>query len=60
VQGRGAAYLGVCVGMPALASAGLEFGEPRGSTGSAAQVRAAGAVEPLFKVPHMGWNALTR
>jgi len=56
---RGAPFLGVCVGMQLLATRGLEFGETAGLgwiEGEVAQIR---PNRPRFKVPHMGWNALT-
>jgi glutamine amidotransferase len=58
VRRRGAPFLGVCVGMQLMASAGLEFGETPGLDWIAGEVR---RIEPQgrqFKVPHMGWNAL--
>jgi len=56
---RGAPFLGVCVGMQLLATRGLEFGETAGLgwiEGEVAQITPSAA---HFKVPHMGWNALT-
>ena len=59
VRGRGAPFLGVCVGMQLMATRGLEFGETPGLDWIAGEVR---RLEPAgsrrFKVPHMGWNAL--
>jgi len=59
VRGRGAAFLGVCVGMQLLASRGLEFGETPGLGWIEGEVRRITPSSHHFKVPHMGWNALT-
>lgn len=59
VQARGAPFLGICVGMQLLASRGLEFGETAGLDWIGGDVRVLTPSEPRFKVPHMGWNALT-
>ena len=59
VDRRGRPFLGVCVGMQLLATRGLEFGETAGlgwSPGEVALLQPAGR---QFKVPHMGWNALS-
>ena len=59
VHGKGAPFLGVCVGMQLLASRGLEFGETPGLDWIAGEVRRLEPSSPAAKVPHMGWNALT-
>ncbi|MDB5451355.1 MAG: hisH [Phenylobacterium sp.] len=59
VHGKGAPFLGVCVGMQLLASRGLEFGETPGLDWIAGEVRRLQPADPAAKVPHMGWNALT-
>jgi glutamine amidotransferase len=56
VQGRGAPFLGVCVGMQLLATRGLEFGTYSGLDWIAGEVRRLTPDEPSRKVPHMGWN----
>ncbi|HEY0435516.1 MAG TPA: imidazole glycerol phosphate synthase subunit HisH [Phenylobacterium sp.] len=58
VQGRGAPFLGICVGMQLLASRGLEFGETPGLDWIAGDVRVLEPGDPALKVPHMGWNSL--
>ena len=58
VRVRGAPFLGVCVGMQLMASAGLEFGRTPGLDWIAGEVRRLQPSDRLFKVPHMGWNAL--
>ena len=57
VHGRGAPFLGVCVGMQLLADRGLEFGETAGLGWVPGEVR---RLEPAggLPVPHMGWNAV--
>lgn len=59
VQGRGAPFLGVCVGMQLLASRGLEFGETAGLDWIGGEVRRLEPADPTAKVPHMGWNTLS-
>ena len=59
VRGRGAPFLGICVGMQLLASRGLEFGETPGLDWIEGEVRRLDPADPAIKVPHMGWNALT-
>jgi len=58
VRGRGAPFLGVCVGMQLLASRGLEFGQTPGLDWIAGEVRLMTPADPACKVPHMGWNEL--
>ena len=58
VRGRGAPFLGVCVGMQLLATRGLEFGETRGLDWIAGEVRPLAPADPEAKVPHMGWNSI--
>ena len=58
VRGRGAPFLGICVGMQLMATAGLEFGVTPGLDWIAGEVKRLEPENRLFKVPHMGWNAL--
>ncbi len=55
VHGRGAPFLGVCVGMQLLADAGLEHGRTPGLGWIGGDVRLM-TPGPEYKVPHMGWN----
>jgi glutamine amidotransferase len=59
VRGRGAPFLGICVGMQLLATRGLEFGETPGLDWIAGEVRTLAPEDPAIKVPHMGWNSLS-
>ena len=58
-HGKGAPFLGICVGMQLLASRGLEFGETPGLDWIGGDVRALQSPDPSIKIPHMGWNGLT-
>ena len=58
VTKRGAAFLGICVGMQLLASRGLEFGETAGLGWVGGDVKRMETPEPSLKIPHMGWNGL--
>jgi len=58
VRGRGAPFLGVCVGLQLLATRGLEFGETPGLDWIPGEVRRIQPTDHALKVPHMGWNAL--
>lgn len=55
---RGAAFLGVCVGMQLLADRGREFGVTEGLGWIGGEVRLMAPATPGLKVPHMGWNSL--
>lgn len=57
VRGRGAPFLGVCVGMQLLADRGLEFGETAGLGWIGGEVRKLTPAGGL-PVPHMGWNTV--
>ncbi|MFI4964235.1 MAG: imidazole glycerol phosphate synthase subunit HisH [Caulobacterales bacterium] len=59
VHGKGAPFLGICVGMQLLASRGLEFGEAPGLDWISGDVRKLATDDPAIKIPHMGWNGLT-
>ncbi len=60
VHGKGAPFLGICVGMQLLASRGLEFGETPGLDWIAGDVRRlVDGGDPAIKIPHMGWNSLS-
>jgi glutamine amidotransferase len=58
VTGRGAPFLGVCVGMQLLADRGLEFGVTPGLGWIGGEVSRLTPSTPAAKVPHMGWNDL--
>jgi glutamine amidotransferase len=58
VHGKGAPFLGICVGMQLLASRGLEFGETPGLDWIAGDVKRLTTTDPAIKIPHMGWNNL--
>jgi glutamine amidotransferase len=55
---RGAAFLGICVGMQLLAARGREFGVTEGLGWIGGEVRLLEPSTPGLKVPHMGWNGL--
>jgi imidazole glycerol-phosphate synthase subunit HisH len=57
VHGRGAPFLGICVGMQLLAARGHEFGVTQGLGWIDGDVRKITPEDPALKVPHMGWNA---
>ena len=60
VHGKGAPFLGICVGMQLLASRGLEFGETPGLDWIGGDVRKLeDGGDPAIKIPHMGWNGLS-
>ena len=56
VIGRGVPFLGVCVGMQLLASAGHEHGMTPGLGWIPGEVRLIERTDPAIKIPHMGWN----
>jgi len=58
VKGRGAPFLGICVGMQLLATKGLEFGETPGLDWIPGEVKRLEAADATIKIPHMGWNPL--
>jgi glutamine amidotransferase len=59
VHGRGAPFLGICVGMQLLATRGREFGETPGLDWIAGDVRRLeDGGDAVIKIPHMGWNEL--
>lgn len=58
VLDRGRPFLGVCVGMQLLATAGLEHGRTAGLDWIGGEVAAIEPSDSALKIPHMGWNAL--
>jgi glutamine amidotransferase len=57
-RGRGAPFLGICVGMQLLAQRGLEFGETPGLAWIAGDVARLEPQGARNKVPHVGWNSV--
>jgi glutamine amidotransferase len=57
-HGRGAPFLGICVGHQLLASEGLEFGVTPGLDWIGGQVKKLEPRDPALTIPHMGWNAI--
>jgi glutamine amidotransferase len=57
-RGRGAPFLGICVGMQLLATRGLEFRVTPGLDWVAGEVRRLAPADRRCKIPHMGWNCL--
>ncbi|MHB8530778.1 MAG: imidazole glycerol phosphate synthase subunit HisH [Caulobacteraceae bacterium] len=58
-RGRGAPFLGICVGMQLLATRGLEFEESPGLGWIAGEVRRLAPTDRRRRIPHMGWNTLS-
>jgi len=59
VHGRGAPFMGICVGHQLLATEGLEFGVTPGLDWIAGQVKKLEPADPSLTIPHMGWNAIS-
>ena len=64
VENRGRPFLGICVGMQLLATAGLEHGRTLGlgwikGTVDRLDLSPDTPDGPNLKIPHMGWNTLT-
>ncbi len=55
---KGQPFLGICVGMQLMATAGFEYGEHAGFGWIPGQVRALAPADKSLKIPHMGWNEL--
>jgi glutamine amidotransferase len=51
-------FLGICVGMQLMASAGVEFGEHKGLGWIEGRVVPLDPVDKSLRVPQMGWNDL--
>jgi len=51
-------FLGICVGMQLMASAGFEHGEHEGLGWIAGEVGPLEPIDASLKIPHMGWNEL--
>lgn len=60
VQQRGVPFMGICVGMQLLGDRGLEFGVTPGLGWIAGDVKKIEPASHELKVPHMGWNALSK
>jgi len=58
VHGKGAPFLGICVGHQLLATRGLEFGVTPGLDWISGEVRKLAPSDPSLTIPHMGWNAI--
>ena len=58
VRGRGAPFLGICVGMQLMATRGLEFRVTPGLDWIGGEVRRLAPADRRCKIPHMGWNSL--
>jgi glutamine amidotransferase len=59
VHGRGAPFMGICVGHQLLATKGLEFGVTPGLDWIQGQVKKLEPSDPSLTIPHMGWNAIS-
>jgi imidazole glycerol-phosphate synthase subunit HisH len=60
VIARGRPFLGICVGMQLMAERGLEFEIVEGFGWIKGDVVPIEPDDPSLKIPHMGWNELTR
>lgn len=59
VRQEGIPFLGICVGMQLLATAGHEFGLHPGLNWISGDVVPMTPKNPALKIPHMGWNEVT-
>jgi glutamine amidotransferase len=60
VIGRGRPFLGICVGMQLMAECGREFESDEGLGWLRGEVIAIRVADSTLKIPHMGWNDLSR
>jgi imidazole glycerol-phosphate synthase subunit HisH len=58
VEKNGRPFLGICVGMQLMATAGHEYEDVPGLGWIAGDVVRIEPTDPALKVPHMGWNDL--
>ena len=56
---RAVPFLGICVGMQLLATTGREHGDTPGFGWISGSVEPIKPSDPVLKIPHMGWNALS-
>ena len=54
----GKPFLGICVGMQLMATAGREFGVHSGLDWIKGEVEPVKPADPDLKIPHMGWNEI--
>lgn len=59
VLGRGAPFLGICVGMQLLATEGHEHGVHQGLGWLPGKVTRLTPDDATLKIPHMGWNRVS-
>ena len=59
VHGKGAPFLGICVGHQLLATRGLEFGVTPGLDWIGGEVKKLAPADLALTIPHMGWNAVS-
>jgi glutamine amidotransferase len=55
---NGRPFLGICVGMQLMATAGREFGTHPGLDWIKGDVVKLTPADPALKIPHMGWNEI--
>jgi glutamine amidotransferase len=60
VLARGRPFLGICVGMQLMAEYGRELETTPGLGWIGGEVVAIEPVDPVLKIPHMGWNELVQ
>jgi imidazole glycerol-phosphate synthase subunit HisH len=60
VKDKGVPFMGICVGMQLLGDRGLEFGVTPGLGWISGDVKKIERTSPELKVPHMGWNSLSK
>ena len=58
VRARGKPFLGICVGLQLMASAGWSMGVTTGLGWIEGEVQGDRTSDPSLKIPHMGWNTL--
>ena len=54
----GKPFLGICVGMQLMATAGREFGVHKGLNWIEGEVVPVAPADSTLKIPHMGWNEI--
>ncbi len=60
VRKQGRPFFGICVGMQLMAERGREYQVTPGLGWIAGEVDRIAPSDPDLKIPHMGWNTLTR